>query len=69
MPQAPLRFYEELNDFLAVSLCKTDNTHAFGTLDKDMIESLGVSHTEPEIVLVNDSPRNSTATTVMIIER
>lgn len=69
MAQAPLRFYEEPNDFLAAPLRKTDNTHAFGTSGKDMVESLGVPHTELEIVLANDSFRNSTATTVMIIER
>lgn len=55
MSQAQLRFYEELNDFLAPALRKTEFTHRFArrTSIKDMIESFGVPHTEIELILVN----------------
>jgi uncharacterized protein with PIN domain len=55
MAQVQLRFYEELNDFLAPALRKTGITHVFDrrTSIKDMIESFGVPHTEVEIILVN----------------
>lgn len=55
MAQVQLRFYEELNDFLAPELRKRDFMHDFGrrTSVKDMIESFGVPHTEVEIILVN----------------
>ncbi len=55
MARVQLRFYEELNDFLAPRLRKTDITHDFErrTSVKDMIESFGVPHTEVEIILVN----------------
>ncbi len=55
MAQAQLRFYEELNDFLAPELRKLEFTHDFErrTSVKDMIESFGVPHTEVEIILVN----------------
>jgi len=50
-----LRFYEELNDFLAPALRKVSIDHAFDrrTSVKDMIESFGVPHTEVELILVN----------------
>jgi hypothetical protein len=55
MARVQIRFYEELNDFLAPGLRKTDITHDFErrTSVKDMIESFGVPHTEVEIILVN----------------
>lgn len=55
MAQVQLRFYEELNDFLAPSLRKRDFMHEFNrrTSVKDMIESFGVPHTEVELILVN----------------
>ena len=55
MAHAQLRFYEELNDFLAPELRKREFTHDFErhTSVKDMIESFGVPHTEVEIILVN----------------
>ena len=55
MARVQIRFYEELNDFLAPRLRKTDITHDFErrTSVKDMIESFGVPHTEVEIILVN----------------
>lgn len=53
--QCEFRFYEELNDFLAPGLRKRDFVHTFdGTPTvKDRIESLGVPHTEVDLILVN----------------
>ena len=55
---ATFRFYEELNDFLPEEKRKVRFEHNF--IDrasvKDMIESLGVPHTEVDLILVN---RNS----------
>ena len=50
-----IRFYAELNDFLAPRLRNAEFTHDFErrTSVKDMIESFGVPHTEVEIILVN----------------
>ncbi len=55
MAQVELRFYEELNDFLAPGLRRTAFTHRFDrrTSVKDMIESFGVPHTEVDVILVN----------------
>ncbi len=55
MSRVQLRFYEELNDFLAPALRKVDITHTFHRRAsvKDMIESFGVPHTEVDIILVN----------------
>ena len=55
MPKAIFRFYEELNDFLPEAKKKTDFGAEFkGKRSiKDMIESLGVPHTEIDLVLVN----------------
>ena len=55
MAQVQIRFYEELNDFLAPELRKRTFDHDFErrTSVKDMIESFGVPHTEVEIILVN----------------
>ena len=52
---ARFRFYEELNDFLPEQRRKTGFTHTFSRRAsiKDMIESLGVPHTEVELILVN----------------
>jgi uncharacterized protein with PIN domain len=49
------RFYEELNDFLAPSRRKVEFEHCFERRAsvKDVIESLGVPHTEIELILVN----------------
>ena len=49
------RFYEELNDFLAPEKRKKIFSHFFaGTPSiKDTIESLGVPHTEIDLILVN----------------
>jgi uncharacterized protein with PIN domain len=55
MSQVHLRFYEELNDFLAPTLRKIEFLHRFDRRAsvKDMIESFGVPHTEVELILVN----------------
>ena len=49
------RFYEELNDFLTPSRRKTDilvEIQQVSTV-KDIIESLGVPHTEVDLILIN----------------
>lgn len=50
-----LRFYEELNDFLPPIKRKVNFDHAVlpKTSIKDVIESLGVPHTEIDLILVN----------------
>ncbi|MCP4669626.1 MAG: Mut7-C ubiquitin/RNAse domain-containing protein [Deltaproteobacteria bacterium] len=55
MAKAMFRFYEELNDFLPTGKRKTDFEAAFkGKRSiKDMIEALGVPHTEIDLILVN----------------
>ncbi len=58
MASAYLRFYEELNDFLPPGRRKVEFEHHFERRAsiKDMIESLGVPHTEIELILVNGRP-------------
>jgi uncharacterized protein with PIN domain len=53
--EVELRFYEELNDFLPRERRKTSFLHRFrGTRSiKDLIESLGVPHTEIDVILVD----------------
>ena len=55
MSVATFRFYEELNDFLPVRQRKRGFDHAFQRRAsvKDMIEGLGVPHTEVELIVVN----------------
>ncbi len=55
MPQAHFRFYAELNFFLPPNRRQTTFPRAFeGRVSvKDMIESLGVPHTEIDLILVN----------------
>ncbi len=55
MPKGTFRFYEELNDFLPKHRRKTDFEETFkGKRSiKDMIEALGVPHTEIDLILVN----------------
>jgi len=50
-----IRFYEELNDFLPPEQRKIAFHHAFKQPEsiKDMIEALGVPHTEVDLILVN----------------
>ncbi|MCD6205042.1 MAG: Mut7-C ubiquitin/RNAse domain-containing protein [Candidatus Marinimicrobia bacterium] len=49
------RFYEELNDFLEKERCKKNFPVTFTghPAVKDIIESLGVPHTEVDLILVN----------------
>ena len=55
MPKAIFRFYEELNDLLPTTRQKTDFEVTFQERRsvKDMIEALGVPHTEVDLILVN----------------
>lgn len=58
MSEATLRFYAHLNDFLTPSRRQLEFFHRFNGAPsiKDMIESLGVPHTEVSLILVNSSP-------------
>lgn len=55
MPKATFRFYEELNDFLPKQRKKADFQADFEEKRsiKDMIEAIGVPHTEIDLILVN----------------
>ena len=55
MPKVTFRFYEELNDFLPKHKRKTDFEAVYkGKISiKDMIEALGIPHTEIDLILVN----------------
>jgi uncharacterized protein with PIN domain len=55
MPTATFRFYEELNDFLPPERRKHDFDAVFKGREsvKDMIEAVGVPHTEVDLILVN----------------
>ncbi|UCF97707.1 MAG: Mut7-C ubiquitin/RNAse domain-containing protein [Spirochaetaceae bacterium] len=55
MASATLRFYEELNDFLPSGRRKKEFPARFheGDTVKALIESLGVPHTEVDLILVN----------------
>ncbi len=55
-----IRFYEELNDFLPEERKKKRFAHQFidRTSVKDLIESLGVPHTEVDLILVNGKSVN-----------
>ena len=52
--QVHFRFYEELNDFLPPARRKRDFAIPYNRASvKDMIESLGVPHTEVDLILAN----------------
>jgi uncharacterized protein with PIN domain len=55
---ATVRFYAELNDFLAPPMRQRDLTVGFDVAPsvKDLVESLGIPHTEVDLVLVNGEP-------------
>jgi len=55
MSEVSFRFYEELNDFLAPNRRKQDFDIPFREQNsiKDMIESVGVPHTEIDLILVS----------------
>jgi hypothetical protein len=52
------RYYAELNDFLPPVRRFASFTHSFelSASVKDMIESMGVPHTEVDLILVNGVP-------------
>lgn len=58
MQSAFFRFYAELNDFLVAHRRFVTFTHPCDgrSTVKDMIESLGVPHTEVDLILVNGEP-------------
>ena len=55
MATATVRFYEELNDFLPEDKKKRQFQHRFqpGDTVKALIESLGIPHTEVDLILAN----------------
>jgi uncharacterized protein with PIN domain/sulfur carrier protein ThiS len=55
--QVALRFYEELNDFLPIKYRKKRFEYNIATNSsvKDAIESLGIPHTEIDLILVNSN--------------
>jgi uncharacterized protein with PIN domain len=55
MNQVYFRFYAELNDFLSPERQQREFVHSFinSASVKDMIEALGVPHTEVDLILVN----------------
>lgn len=55
-----LRFYEELNDFLPKEKKKKRFAHhyIYKTSVKDLIESIGIPHTEVDLILVNGKSVN-----------
>jgi uncharacterized protein with PIN domain len=55
MPKATFRFYEELNDFLPTHRRKTyfEASIEGKRSIKDMIEALGIPHTQIDLILVN----------------
>ncbi|MCW9065393.1 MAG: twitching motility protein PilT, partial [Ignavibacteriaceae bacterium] len=55
-----IRFYEELNDFLPEEKKKKRFEHHYTDRAsvKDLIESLGVPHTEVDLILVNSKSVN-----------
>ncbi len=57
MKKISIRFYEELNDFLPERKRKVRFTHRYFCRRsvKDLIESLGVPHTEVDLIIVNGS--------------
>ena len=58
MAAARFRFYAELNDFLPPEQRHREFVHEFGGIAtvKDRIESVGVPHTEVDLILVNQEP-------------
>lgn len=56
--QIRIRFYAQLNDFLPPEKRKQTITHQFEVIGsiKDTIESIGVPHTEVDLILANGEP-------------
>lgn len=57
MPDAIFRFYEELNDYLPLTMRKTEWTHTFETpmSIRDMITSMGIPPEDVDLILANGS--------------
>src|SRR6266480_2697372 len=55
---AVFRYYAELNDFLPLARRFAYYAHSFGlpASVKDMIEAMGVPHTEVDLILLNGEP-------------
>jgi uncharacterized protein len=55
MQKVNIRFYEELNDFLQADQQKTEFSYELKQTRsiKDLIESIGVPHTEVDLIIVN----------------
>jgi hypothetical protein len=55
LEQINIRFYEELNDFLPLEQRKTNFNHELKKERsvKDLIESIGVPHTEIDLIIIN----------------
>lgn len=55
MKKVTIRFYEELNDFLPEEKRKIRFEHSYSGREsvKDLIEAMGVPHTEIDLILVN----------------
>lgn len=60
MNTVAIRFYEELNDFLTEEKSKKQFEHQFWGHPSiiDLIESLGVHHTEVDLILINSESVN-----------
>jgi len=60
MNQAHFRFYAELNDFLPPWQRMQEFTHTFANNPaiKDVIEALGIPHTEVDLILINGQSVN-----------
>lgn len=60
MNQADFRFYAELNEFLPPGQRLREFTHTFANNPaiKDVIEALGIPHTEVDLILVNGQSVN-----------
>jgi hypothetical protein len=54
---AQFRFYEELNDFLPMNQRRRTFSYEFSGKPsvKDIVEAIGVPHTEIDLILVNGS--------------
>ena len=58
MPRITLHFFAHLNDFLPHARRQVAFVHEYASEGsvKDLIESLGVPHTEVDLILVNGEP-------------
>ena len=63
MAEATFRFYSELNDFLPKHRRQKEFLHVFRGKPavKDVIQSLGIPHTEVELILIDGQPADFTS--------